>query len=134
MKTAVDSSVLIDVLGPDPHFAEKSRAALRAAYDAGALVACEVVWAEVRAHFSSDRELDGAFATLGIRFDPLSVEASITAGRLWREWQKNRRWEKRVVADFLIAGHAMVQSDALLTRDRGFLRRHPSGLKLIEPV
>jgi predicted nucleic acid-binding protein len=48
MKTAVDSSVLLDVLGADPEFGEASREALRSAHDAGALVACEVVWAEAR--------------------------------------------------------------------------------------
>lgn len=45
MKTAVDSSVLLDVLGADPRFGGTSREALRAAYDAGALVACDLVWA-----------------------------------------------------------------------------------------
>ena len=45
MKTAVDSSVLLDVLGADTRFGERSREALRTAYNAGALVACEIVWA-----------------------------------------------------------------------------------------
>jgi predicted nucleic acid-binding protein len=33
VKTAVDSSVLLDVLGADPQFGEASREALRIAYD-----------------------------------------------------------------------------------------------------
>jgi len=37
---------VLDVLGADPRFGETSRRALRAAYDAGALVASDVVWAE----------------------------------------------------------------------------------------
>ena len=72
MKTAVDSSVLLDVLGADPRFGEASREALRAAYDAGALVACEVVWAEVRAHFPADADFAQALGLLGIRFDPIT--------------------------------------------------------------
>jgi hypothetical protein len=71
MKTAVDSSVLLDVLGADPRFGGRSREALRAAYDAGALVACDVVWAEVRAHFPSDAEFEQAVGLLGIRFEPI---------------------------------------------------------------
>jgi predicted nucleic acid-binding protein len=134
MKTAVDSSVLIDVLGPDREFGEKSRSALRAAYDVGALLACEVVWAELRAHFQSDDDLTKTFAILGIRFDPLSVDAALLAGKLWRLSRKGRNSGKRVVADFLIGAHAMVQGDALLSRDRGFYRRYFSRLKLIEPA
>jgi hypothetical protein len=37
MKTAVDSSVLLDVLGADTRFGDWSREALRTAYNAGAL-------------------------------------------------------------------------------------------------
>jgi len=133
MKTAVDSSILIDVAGGDPRFGAKSRAALNAAYDAGALVACEVVWAEVRALYRSDVELTSALAGVGIRFEPLSMEAALLAGKLWREAGKARTRGKRVVADFLIGAHAMLHSDALLSRDRGFFRGHFAGLKLIDP-
>lgn len=41
LKTAIDFSVLLDVLGADARFGEKSGEALRAAYDSSALVACE---------------------------------------------------------------------------------------------
>ena len=54
MKTAVDSSVLLDVFGGDPRFGTASLDALRVAYDSGPLVACDLVWAEVRAHFNAD--------------------------------------------------------------------------------
>ncbi len=64
MRTAVDSSVLIDVAGSDLRFGQKSRAALRLAYDTGSLVACEVVWAEVRAHYRSDEDLTSALAAV----------------------------------------------------------------------
>ena len=53
MKTAVDTSVRLDVLSADTVFGETSREALRKAYDSGALIASDVVWAEVRADFLS---------------------------------------------------------------------------------
>ena len=133
MRTAIDSSILIDVAGGDPRFGAKSRAALSAAYDAGSLVACEVVWAELRALYRSDTELTSALQGVGIRFEPLSMKAALLAGKLWREASKARTHGTRVVADFLIGAHAMLHSDALLSRDRGFFRGHFAGLKLIDP-
>jgi predicted nucleic acid-binding protein len=135
VKTAVDSSVLLDVLGADPQFGEASREALRRAYDAGALVACEVVWTEVRAHFPSHESFREDLATLGILFDPMTTEAAELAGELWRQRPKKSKEDRhRVVADFLIGAHAQVQADAFLTRDRGFYRRYFKSLKVLGPA
>jgi predicted nucleic acid-binding protein len=134
MITAVDSSVLLDVLGADAAHGERSRDALREAFGAGALVACEVVWAEVRAHFADDGDCRAVFATLGVRFDALSVETALDAGRLWRQYQARRRSAQgRVLADFLIGAHAYREADALLTRDRGFYRDYFRDLRIVDP-
>jgi len=135
VKTALDSSVLLDVLGADPLFGERSRAALRSAYDAGALVACEVVWAEVRAHFRTQEAFSAAFDLLGVQFDAISSQAAELAGNLWRLSRRGARSPReRVVADFLIGAHAQLQADALLSRDRGFYRRYFKTLRLIDPT
>jgi predicted nucleic acid-binding protein len=126
--------VLLDVLGADPTFGPRSREALRQAYDAGALVACEIVWAEVRAHFATEQAFRGAMRELGVQFDPLTADAAEAAGRVWRHRRgAGQPGRDRVVADFLIAAHALLQADALVTRDRGFYRRYFANLKLVDP-
>jgi len=135
MKTAVDSSVLLDVLGADPVFGERSREALKVAYGAGALLACDVVWAEVRAHFPDDDSFGEMVRTLGVVFQPLSADAARLAGSLWRQHRARSSVDRsRVVADFLIGAHALLDADGLLTRDRGFYRRYFSRLRLTDPT
>jgi predicted nucleic acid-binding protein len=135
VRTAVDTAVLLDVLGADAEHGERSRDALSAAYRSGALVVCDVVWAEVRAHFTRDEDFHEVFGLLGARFDALSTEAATLAGTLWRAHAaRSSARVRRVVADFLIGAHAKLQADALLTRDRGFYRHYFTGLRLIDPT
>ena len=134
MKTAVDSSVLLDVFGADPEFGARSREALRRAYDEGALVACDVIWAEVRATFRSDQSFEEAGATLGLTFDPIGPEAASLAGRLWQDSRRRGGRRRRIVADFLVGAHAQHQADRLLSRDRGFYRSYFSDLTLLDPT
>jgi predicted nucleic acid-binding protein len=135
VKTAVDSSVLLDVLGADARFGERSREALRVAYRRGALVACYVVWAEIVAGGVDAGTASGALDRLGIRFDPLSRAAAELAGSLWRDHRLQRSGEARarIVPDFMVGAHAKLQADRLLTRDRGFYRTYFAGLEIVDP-
>ncbi len=134
MKTAVDTSVLLDIFGADPTFGERSREALRDAYNKGALVACDVTWAEVRAHFPNDSSFEDAMRLIGIRFDPIGLEAARMAGQLWKERRKRGAKRDRIVPDFLIGAHAQHQADALLSRDRGFYNSYFKDLSTIDPT
>ena len=134
MKTAVDTSVLLDVFGADPTFGKRSHDALRDVYDKGALVACDITWAEVRAHFPNDTSFEDAMRLIGLQFDPIGLEAARTAGQLWKERRKRGAKRDRIVPDFLIGAHAQHQADALLSRDRGFYNSCFKDLSTIDPT
>jgi predicted nucleic acid-binding protein len=132
--TAVDTNVLLDVFTGDPTFGGRSRAALRGVLAEGGLVACEVVWAEIAAAFGSAGEAASALDRLGVRFAPLGAEEAAESGRIWRSYRQNGGPRTRLVADFLVGAHAAAIADRLLTRDRGFYRKHFDGLTVLDPA
>ncbi len=125
--------MLLDVFGADSEFGERSRRALRDARAAGALVACEVVWAEVAAAFPDRASANVAMDRLGIAFSAATVMSAIEAGAGWRADRRGGGSRERVVADFLIAAHATLVADRLLSRDRGFYRSRFSQLTVLDP-
>jgi predicted nucleic acid-binding protein len=131
--TAVDTNVLLDVFKPDPSFAMGSSEALRRCLAEGALVACEVVWAEVAGEFRDSRTATLAMERLGVGFSPLEAAASLRAGDAWRAYRQRGGGRERVVADFLIGAHAAGNAERLLTRDRGFYRAYFKSLRLLDP-
>lgn len=97
-------------------------------------MACDVVWAETLSVFPTERQFEHVMTELQVAFSPTPAQAAMRAGRLWRaarELKTPRR--ERVVADFLVAAHAVECADRLLTRDRGFYRAHFKGLVLVDP-
>lgn len=131
--TAVDSSVLLDVLTNDATHGAGSLAAIRAAEGLGALVACPIVWAELRGSFKDSYEMDDLFNRAKIRFDPFDRECANVAGEVWREYRRHGGTRTRLIADFFIGAHAEVRGARLLARDRGFFRRYFRGLTVIVP-
>lgn len=134
MITAVDTSVLLDVFGADPRFGEKSAGALRRCFNEGAVVACDVVWSESRGAFSTDESFLRTMHTLGVGFSPLSQNAAMNAGAVWKKYRSAGGKRDRMIADFLIGAHAASQCDRLLTRDRGYYKKYFSGLAVLDPT
>jgi hypothetical protein len=130
--TAVDTNVLIDIFRGDPQFGEPSSNALRLCLQQGQVVVCDVVWAEIAAFFPSHAQFEATLHELPIGFVPMDRESAALAGRIWREYRAEGGGRSRVVADFLIAAHALHHCDRLLTRDQGFYRRYFQKLLVLD--
>jgi predicted nucleic acid-binding protein len=130
---AIDSSVLVDVLAADARFASASEASLGEALALGDVVICDAVVAEIHTLLAASETTMESLSTLGIRYLPTSEQAAVRAGHMQRRFRDRGGRRDRVVADFLIGAHAMLQCDALVTRDAGFFRDYFKGLKVIEP-
>jgi predicted nucleic acid-binding protein len=135
---AIDSSVLIDLIGADAR-AQAAEHAVRTALGEGPVVACDVVIAEVVGGLGSGSLMLDALDESGISFSPLELRAAVRAGEMQRRYKERVRAGtvgvavSRTIPDFLIGAHALLQCNALITRDAGFFRDYFKGLKVIVP-
>lgn len=140
MVYALDTNVILDILLADPKFGPTSRdfvAGLCTPLDS--LVACDVVWAEASAAFADKTAFARQMAAFGVDFSPMPESAAVRAGEIWKLARLDaiKRGDKSrlaIVPDFLIGAHALECADALVTRDRGFMRKWFSTLKVVDPA
>ncbi len=129
MITAVDANVLLDVFMPSDEFGPLSREWLADAYDAGAIVLCDVVYAELVPSFGNRLELDEALREINAVTSPFDTAIAFEAGTRWMQYRRAGGPRTRIIADFLIGAHAMSVADVFLTRDRGFYSTYFPELK-----
>ena len=132
MKTAVDSSVLFDIV-KGASGAVAAQTAMELALAHGSLCVCAVVVAELGRYFADDQDLQDFLQACQIEHDPMSMESALEAARTMRRYAHNKGPRERMAPDFLIGAHAKQQADALLTNDDGFFRNYFASLSVIKP-
>ena len=136
---AVDTSVVVDLLGDDENLADAAESCLRTALSQGPVVACAVVVSEVIAGFGNSSRLIETLDEMGVVYSALELRSAARAGEMQRRYNERmkasgrRATSPRTEPDFLISAHALLQCTALLTRDAGFFRDYFKGLKVIVP-
>jgi predicted nucleic acid-binding protein len=135
MITAIDSNILIDVIGSPSRFTDPAIHALDEARQQGALIISPIVVAEIAGHFSSASQQEKCLREMGLRLIDFSMEDSYHAGQAYIAYKSRSKDPKpRMLADFMVGAHASLQADQLMTRDRGYYRTYFPKLKIVEPT
>jgi predicted nucleic acid-binding protein len=153
--TAVDTNVLLELLGADQERRQSARDELDAYNAIDDLVICDLVYAELSGRFPSAKELDDFISDAEISILPSNREVLFAAGNAWVAYARNRplalvcsvcgaetvarcsRCEsvlttrQRVLPDFFIGAHALIHTDQLLTRDKGYFQSYLPELTLV---
>jgi predicted nucleic acid-binding protein len=129
---AVDSSVLMELLSNSEH-ADAAETALRDALGRGPVVVCDVVVAEVCSSLRDGDQAMQALEDMGISYSTVEQKAALRAGEMQRRYRARETDGQRNVPDFIVGAHALLQCDALITRDAAFFRDYFKGLKIIVP-
>lgn len=134
---AVDSSVIVELLADSEH-ADAAESALRDALARGPVVVCDVVVAEICSSLRDGDQAMQALEDMGISYSPVEQKSALRAGEMQRRY-RSRGGSKgggrvRAAQDFLVGAHALLQCNALITRDASFFRDYFKGLKVIVPT
>ena len=120
MITPVDTNVLMDVIvSGAPHHAQSQEWLIRA-YDSGAILVGDVVYAELVPAFRNRSSLDAALREINATVSPIDTVIAYEAGVRLSRYRRAGGRRERILADFLIGTHAFTKAEAFLTRDRGF--------------
>jgi len=132
MTTAVESSVLLDLLTGSLDEAARAADSLKNCVNDGPVIVCETVIAEIMPELGVD-QLTKFLRSWQLDFVLSNAICAIRAGQMYAEYLRRGGRRGRVVPDFLIGAHAFTFSDRLLTRDNGFGRDYFRGLKTMSP-
>jgi len=137
MRTALDSNVLSALWSSEP-LASRVAAELAEAYSQGGMVICAPVYAELLAHPSASQSfVDEFLSETGIVVDfGLDEPVWRLAAKSFAAYAQRRRRSaggspKRLLVDFIVAAHALLRADRLMTLDRARYERDFPRLRMV---
>jgi predicted nucleic acid-binding protein len=137
VRTAIDTNILSAVWSNEPTAINIAQQ-LAKARSLGALLISPVVYAELLAYpKATESFVSGFLSETGITVDFAIEElAWVEAGRRFAQYAGRRRKQrhghpKRLLADFLIGSHALLQADRLMSLDATPYKQYFPELKLV---
>jgi len=137
MRTAIDTNVLSALWSGEP-LASRISVQLAESHARGGLVICAPVYAELLAHPSaSQRFVDEFLADTAISVDfDLDEPVWRQAAKGFAAYAERRRRSrggpfKRMLVDFIIAAHALLRADRLMTLDAARYKQDFPRLRLV---
>ncbi len=153
MITAVDTNILLDVLGRDPLHYGKSAQLLERQNQEGSLIISPIVYSELLVFFLRKEKKERAtqrlkefLSDMNVDIVPLSEEDFTLASEVWngalktkevqcpscgilnmffcKKCKKQVRWRNHILTDFLIGAHAQNHANILATRDTGYYTKY----------
>ena len=136
MRTALDTNVISALWSAEP-LADRIANVLGEANDEGGLVISPPVFAELFAHpKATQKQIEKFLSVTAITVDfDLDERVWAETGHRYARYVKRRRGSqggesRRLLADFIVGAHALVQADRLLTLDQGRYHRDFPELEL----
>jgi predicted nucleic acid-binding protein len=140
MRTGLDTNILSALWSGEPTSANIAKLLIEAKQE-GAILISGVVYAELLAHPKATESFVKEFCDYtGILIDfRLQDAVWMEAGRRFSKYATRRRkttgaGPKRLLADFLIGAHALLQADRLMTLDPTRYQQDFSDLQLVLPT
>jgi predicted nucleic acid-binding protein len=138
MSTAIDTNVIVSLWSREPELSTPANNALEKAAAQGALVVSAPVFAELMASpgFAEDDVAEFCAGT-GIEIEwQITEKIWREAGRAYHAYARRRRRSgdhhpRRILADFLIGAHALINGYALLTMDKSVFHTAFPALRLL---
>ena len=134
MITAVDTSVILDVLTGSGSFTKSSEVALKTADRDGKLIICDCVLVEIYPALNNEVLFEEFLSDWKLEYIPSSKESALLAGKYFALYLSRGGPKKKNIPDFLIGAHAFSHADRLLARDRGYLREYFDELQVWDPT